>query len=306
MLMDLIFIILSVFLLWKGADFVVDSASALASSFGISELTVGLTIVAMGTSLPEFMVTFLAALKNLPSISLSNVIGSNIFNLGIILGSLALIQPVPTNKTIIFRDGLFLLAIILLITWFGYDLLLARWAGGLLLCLFTAYLVWVGKKNKLPVEIDVTQRKAKWWDYPRLGLGILFLSLGANFLVEHASNLARHFGLSEWFIGVTIVAAGTSLPELATSLSAALKGKHQLLVGNLLGSDIFNFAGVLGITALFHPLSISPLGLFNLKIAATNVLLLLIFMRTNWQLSRWEGLVLILINLLRWSRDYLH
>ncbi|MDQ7032324.1 MAG: calcium/sodium antiporter [Desulfonauticus sp.] len=304
---DVFFIVCGAVLLWFGADFVVDSASAIAARFRISELIVGLTIVAMGTSLPEFMVTFLSALKSLPNISLSNVVGSNIFNLGIILGSMAVISPISIEKKMVYRDGFFLLGIILTVMFFLQDLTMGRVAGAVLISSFITYLIWIAAKTpRLPVEIDIVYRKSKWWDYPKLIGGIIFLALGANLLVDHASSLARHFGLSEWFIGVTIVAAGTSLPELATSLAAALRGKNEMLVGNLLGSDIFNFAGVLGITSLIHPLTVSPIGLFNVKISALSLILLLVFMRTGWQLSRVEGLILITINLLRWLRDYLH
>ncbi|SDN49300.1 cation:H+ antiporter [Desulfonauticus submarinus] len=306
MWIDVLFIVLGAGLLWYGADYVVDSASAIAAKFRISELVVGLTIVAMGTSLPEFMVTFLSAIKGLSNISVSNVVGSNIFNLGIILGTMALIRPLRIDKKMVLRDGIFLLFVISWVMLSLWDLSMGRIAGIGLLLIFGGYLFWIASKgSRLPIEVDVVYRKCKWWDYPRLGLGVVLLALGANLLVEHASTLARYFGLSEWFIGVTIVAAGTSLPELATSLAAAVRGRNEILVGNLIGSDIFNFAGVLGITALIHPLTISPIGLLNLKISVIAVFGLLILMRTGWRLSRWEGALLVSFNILRWLRDYL-
>ncbi|MGE4504377.1 MAG: calcium/sodium antiporter [Desulfovibrionaceae bacterium] len=306
MLTDILFISLAAFLLWIGANWIVDSASAIARKFRVSELVIGLTIVAMGTSAPEFLVTATAAFKGMADISLSNVVGSNIFNLGIILGTMAAIRPIPTNKTILYRDGLLLWAatgaILLMATtgrlpaWFGVALLAA-------LTLYMGYLFFRG--SPLVVEETTETHSATWKDYPKLLVGFAAISWGGELMVTHATNLATGLGVSSWVIGVTIVAAGTSLPELVTCLAASLKGRNEMLLGNLLGSDFFNFAGVLGLTCLLRPLEVSPSAMPNLYVLVGMVGLVLVFIRTGWQVRRWEGLLLISINLGRWVFDFL-
>jgi len=303
---NIIFVLLSAVLLWLGANWIVGSASAIARKFRLSELVIGLTVVALGTSLPEFLVTATAAFKGLSDISLSNIVGSNIFNLGLILGLMALIRPVKTHKTLVFRDGLVLWGLTIFILISVLDLKMGLGAGIVLLLslvLYNGFIIL--RSSKVPEELELpSQRKATWLDYPKLILGFVMVSYGGHLMVEAASTLARLAGVSEWAIGVTVVAAGTSLPELVTCLAAALKGKSDMLLGNLLGSDIFNFAGVLGLTCVLKPLSVSPSALSSLYALITMVFLVLLFMRTGWRVSRLEGACLIFINLARWVKDF--
>ncbi len=311
MLLELFYLILGGVLLWRGADWTVDNASIIARRFGISELIIGLTIVAMGTSAPEFLVTTTAAFKGLSDISLANIVGSNIFNLGIILGTMAILRPIPTHRTLVFRDGLLLWGITIIITLMSLNHRLGRLEGALLLILFfsyLAYLLYNARKSHLTEKkqnpTEHSPEKCGWPVYLKLVGGIVAISLGSDLLVDAASYIAAEMGVSQWAIGLTIVAAGTSLPELVTCLSAGLKGRNEMLLGNLIGSDFFNFAGVLGVTCLLRPLEVSPSALPSLYILVGVIFLVLIFMRTGWKLSRWEGALLIAINLWRWGMEF--
>lgn len=312
MLISLLQLLAGALLLWFGAGWIVDSAAAIARKLRISELVIGLTVVAMGTSAPEFLVTITAAFKNLSDISLANVVGSNIFNLGMILGIMACIKPIPTHPALLWRDGVVLWGVCLMVMLMSLDLSLGHFEGVVLLMAFLGYLGYLlSRARKMPLGPaesalvdEVPERDARWWDGLKLLVGILAISLGSNFLVEGASSIALSLGVSQWAIGLTIVAAGTSLPELVTCLAAALKGKSDMLLGNLLGSDLFNFAGVLGVTCLLRPLTVSSAALPSLYVLAGAVLLVLVFMRTGWRISRTEGVVLILLNLGRWAMEF--
>ncbi len=308
MTIDILYIILSALLLWFGANWIVDSASAIARKYKVSELVIGLTIVALGTSAPEFLVTTTAAFKGLEDISLSNVVGSNIFNLGIILGSMAMIRPITTSRTILYRDGMLLWAVTGVILLMALSGQLPWWFGLCLLLALASYLIYLFKHGShLVVEESIPGEcvTATWKDYPKLLIGFVAIALGGHLMVESATSLALGLGVSSWAIGVTIVAAGTSLPELVTCLAASMKGRNEMLLGNLLGSDFFNFAGVLGLTCLLRPLSVSAEAMPNLIVLVGMVGLVLLFIRTGWRVSRWEGAMLIAINIGRWVFDFM-
>ncbi len=241
LLSNILIVLLSVLALWWGAVWVVESAARIARRLGMSELVIGLTIVAIGTSSPEFAVTVGAALKGQGDISVGNVVGSNIFNLGFILGGVALVRAIATSRTMVVRDGGMLIATTLLLVFFFRDLSIVRWEGAILLTLLVAYVGFLLCQRK-PVE-DVPTGEFHWYEIPRLLAGLALVIGGGHFLVEAAVALARTFGVSEWAIGVTIVAAGTSAPEFATSLVAVIRGRHGISAGNLIGSDIFNLLG---------------------------------------------------------------
>ncbi|MDD4952959.1 MAG: sodium:calcium antiporter, partial [Desulfovibrionaceae bacterium] len=222
MALDLAKFLLGAFALWFCANWIVDSASALARRWGVSELAIGLTVVAVGTSAPEFVVTLNAAFKGLGDISLSNVVGSNIFNLGFILGTMAMIRPLATHRTLVLRDGALLLAVTGFILVSALTTGLSR-ATGIVLVLFLAgYVLWLMSRPRVVGRASGPglSRAARWWDWPRLLLAFAGLALGGELVVGAAVGLAQDLGLSRWAIGVTMVAAGTSLPELVTSLAA--------------------------------------------------------------------------------------
>jgi cation:H+ antiporter len=300
---DSIIVVATILGLWWGAVWVVEAASRIAKRLGVSELIIGLTVVAMGTSAPEFAVTVGAALKGQGDISIGNVVGSNIFNLGFILGGVALVRAITTSRSLVYRDGVVMIGITFLLLFFLHDLNMARWEGAIL---FTLLLVYIGYLiySREPMEEDIPEGDFQWLDIPRLLAGLALIVTSGHFLVESASSLARAFGVSEWVIGVTIVAAGTSAPELVTSLIAVLRGRYGISAGNLIGSDIFNLLGVLGLAALLKPMSIDPSAYSSMYLLSGMVILVVIMMRTGWKISRWEGGLLVLINLVRWWMDF--
>lgn len=294
---------LAVVFLWKGADLFVDSAVRTAKTFNISDLAIGLTLVAFGTSAPEFAVSIGAALSGRGTMSIGNVIGSNVFNLGIILGGCAAIKAIPTSRKLVTRDGVFLIGVALLLGIFMHDGDLVRLEGVVLLALLGTYLAFMFIKKEAPDELPHDSEPATWKDVPLGLLGLAGILVGAHFLVNGASELARSFGLSEWAISVTIVAAGTSAPELVTSLNAALKGRFGLSAGNLIGSDLFNMLGVLGLSSALTPLPVEPATRLSMWITVVAVGLVVLFLRTGWRLTRLEGVTLVALNFVRWGID---
>tara|TARA_Y100000741_G_scaffold126949_1_gene95707 strand:+ start:127 stop:1077 length:951 start_codon:yes stop_codon:yes gene_type:complete len=308
-IIDCVIVFASIIMLWKGADWLVDSAAEIAHTLKISDLVVGLTVVAFGTSAPEFAVTISAAVTKQTDISIGNVIGSNIFNLGFILGGTAMIRPIATNKKMFERDGLFLLVTTALIffLFFGFDGWTAgdsftQYEGVLLFSLLIAYVAFLFIKKDPPEEVNPDSATLK--SYAFFLIGLVMIVAGGHLMVEHASNVARYLGVSDWVIAVTIVAAGTSAPEFATSVAAALKGRHGIAIGNLIGSDLFNLLGVLGLAGIINPTMISEDIFSSVFLLVIMVGLTLLMIRTNWRLSRAEGTILVTINLIRWYFDF--
>jgi cation:H+ antiporter len=303
MLIDFIIILLSIFGLWFGALWVVDSATHIAKKLGISELVIGLTVVAIATSAPEFAVTVSAALSGQSAISLGNVIGSNIFNLGLILGIVAIFSSISTNKSIWLRDGGLLVITAILLLVFYYDLELVWYEGLILFSILVSYIVFLIKKKE-PIEEDIPTGDFTWIDIPKIIGGIVLIIGSANFLVESATSIAKVFGVSDWLIGITIVAGGTSVPEFATSIVALIKGRHGISAGNLIGSDLFNMLGVLGVASVLRTISISESEYLSLLVMLINLMIFFVMLRTGWKVTRIEGIILITIALFRWSLDF--
>ena len=308
-IIDFFLVLLSVLMLWKGADWLVDSAAEIAHTLKVSDLIIGLTVVAFGTSAPEFAVTISAAVTKQSAISIGNVIGSNIFNLGFILGGTAIIRPISTNKKMFERDGLFLLIVTALIFFLFFGLNgwtpddnFARVEGLLLFSLLIGYVIFLFIKKDPPEEIIPS--KATLSSYAFFFIGLISIVLGGHLMVTHASNIARFYGISDWVIAVTIVAAGTSAPEFATSIAAAIKGRHGIAIGNLIGSDLFNLLGVLGLAGVINPSIITKDIFDSVFVLVLMVGLTLLLIRTRWRISRAEGAILVSINLIRWYFDF--
>ncbi len=298
------YIVLAMILLWKGADILVESAAKIAFSLGISQLVIGLTVISLGTSAPEFVVTINAALRGQSNISISNIIGSNIFNLGFILGGVAIVRTIKTDTKLIWRDGMVLIAATSTILFFLWDLEFKRYEGIILFSGLIAYVSFLFiSREKVEAEVDLAPAKAT--DYFLLIFSIGTVLLGGHFLVEGAVGIAKALGISEWIIGVTIVAAGTSAPEFVTSLMAAIKGHHGISAGNLIGSDLFNLLGVLGLAGIIRPMTVTPQAQSSLIMLVGMVIVVVFLMRTGWRLSRAEGCLLVSANLLRWILDYM-
>ena len=294
-----------------GAHWLVEAASRIAKRFGVSELIIGLTIVAMGTAAPEFAVTLIAALRDQGDISVGNIVGSNIFNLGFILGGCAVVRAIPIGRTMLQRDGAVLGATTVLIgVLIGFDLELDRHDGLLLCILLVAYLAFLFKQRRKGIEEEPSpdthapeKGMSLWREGAALLIGLLCIVAGSHLLVASATAIARGFGVSEWVIGVTIVAAGTSAPELATSLVGVIKGRYAMSAGNVIGSDIFNLLGVLGLAGILRPMSVDSMARVSLAALCGMVFLVIFFMRTGWRVSRLEGLALIAIAASRWIVD---
>ncbi len=307
-------VLVTICIVGGGAHLLVDSATRIAKRLGISELVIGLTVVALGTSAPEFAVTLIAAFKGQGDISVGNIVGSNIFNLGFILGGCAIVRAIPTSPTLLWRDGSVLAGTtVLLLVLIGWDLRLDRHDGALLFVLLGLYLGYLFVKRKVLPENEsgikpVVVGKHKH-SLPRdclmLVAGLVCIVAGSHLLIASASTIAREIGISEWVIGVTIVAAGTSAPELATSLAGVLKGRYGISAGNLIGSDIFNLLGVLGLAGMLRPIEVDVAARVSLVSLSAMVFLVLVFMRTGWRVSRLEGFVLVAIGLARWVLDFL-
>ena len=308
-IIDCILVIISVIMLWKGADWLVDSASEIAHTLKVSDLIIGLTVVAFGTSAPEFAVTISAAITKQSDISIGNVIGSNIFNLGFILGGTAIIRPIATSSKLFNRDGLFLLMATALIffLFFGFD----GWTpndsftiieGILLFSLLIGYVAFLFIKKDPPEQVH--PHNASWKSYFFFIIGLFLIGYGGHLMVKHASSVAHYLGVSDWVIAVTIVAAGTSAPEFATSIAAALKGRHGIALGNLIGSDLFNLLGVLGLAGIINPTYISEDIYSSTFLLVIMVGITLFMIRTYWRISRAEGTILVVINLVRWYYNF--
>jgi len=304
-LINSLIVIACVLALAKGSSLFVDSAVKIANWFNIPPLVIGLTVVAFGTSAPEFSVTLLSSFQNMGDVSVGNIVGSNIFNLGFILGGTALVGGLNSDKKSVYRDGAFLLSGTVILTLLIWDLSISRIGGVILFSLLILYIVFLFfQKSETPIDLPTEEDKIKWSDILYFVLGLAMIIAGGHFLVESAVKIASIMGVSQWVISVTIVAFGTSAPELATSLTAALKGHHDVSVGNLIGSDIFNIFGVLGLTSILNQLEVEAGVRSNLIVLIGMVLLVIIFMRSKWRISKWEGAVLILIGLLRWLYSF--
>ncbi len=308
-------ILTSVVVVGVGSHWVVESSAKIAKRLGISEIIIGLTVVAFGTSAPEFAVTLIAAFKQQGDISVGNIVGSNIFNLGFILGGCAALRVVPIDRTMWWRDGAVIGgSTLLLLLLIGIDLRLGRFDGGLLFLLLLVYLGYLyrsrhvvpGSEEELAsMKSDAQQRKPVWGQGLLLLLGLVCIVGASHVLVDSATAVAELAGVSKWIIGVTIVAAGTSTPEFATSLMGVLRGRYGISAGNVIGSDIFNLLGVLGLAGLMRPVSVDPMARISLAALSAMVFLVLLFMRTGWRLTRLEGLALIAIAALRWAFDFM-
>lgn len=290
-----LFLIFGFILLIKGADFFVDGSSSLAKHLKIPAVIIGLTIVAMGTSMPEASVSITAALSGNNDISLGNIVGSNIFNFLIVIGVSALISPILSHKDIIKRDLWWNLGITLLLFLLMLDKKLDR-INGLILLFGMAFYLFVIIKNALKNRTH--EKSEQKISIPKSILfilaGLTAIILGGNLVVDNAVILAKNWGLSETLIGLTIVAIGTSLPELVTSIAAAKKQEAGIALGNAVGSNIFNILFILGASSTLSPISVSGELLFDTIILILTGILIFIFAYTGKKTNRTEGIICIL------------
>ena len=305
-MLDYILIIVGFVLLIFGANFLVDGAVALAKRFNVSNLIIGLTIVAFGTSAPELVVNLVAATNpDTTDIALTNIIGSNTINIFIILGIAALVYPIKSQISSRKFDIPMSLAApiaILLLVW-CFDDKITRIGGIILLLIFSFFMYITIRKTLADRNVSEEQTtesdkpKKLWLSYVLIVGGLLMLVAAGHIIVNSATNVAESLGISQAIIGLTIVALGTSLPELATSVVAAMKKNSDIALGNVIGSNIFNGFFILGISASVRPLPAYPNMMVDLAIATLGSLLVLVFVMTNkkYEIKRWEGLLLLCI-----------
>ena len=284
-------------MLVKGADWFVDGAAGIADRFGVPQLIIGLTIVAMGTSAPEAAVSITAGLKNNAGITIGNIVGSNILNILIILGITSLIVAVAVANSTIRYEIPFMLFITVLLMGMGYTgQKISFWEGIVLWIVFLFYLgyLFVMAKKKQEDQSQEYQKLPIWKLLLAVLVGLVAVVWGSDITVDAATALAKGFGLSERFIGLTIVALGTSLPELVTSVSAAIKGKADIAIGNIVGSNIFNILFVVGTTALIIPVVFEPKFLIDTFIAFGAGLVLLLCVARRKKLVRMHGVLMLI------------
>lgn len=297
----------------KGADLFVDGSAGLARNLKVPSLIIGLTIVAMGTSAPELAVSTSAAIAGANEIALSNVVGSNIFNLLVVLGACALFCPVPVDKIVLKRD----FPISIIVTVFVFAVVGAkeiftgslftkamaddagtvyRWTGIVLLIFFIAYIVYLIIDAKRHPEPETDEAKKPYWKcFLFIVLGIALIVGGGQAVVQSAKYIARAAGMTETLIGLTIVAVGTSLPELVTSVVAARKGETGLAIGNVVGSNIFNLMLILGTSSAIHPVGANVASVFDMGILIIVSLIVFVFSISKKKIIRVEGIIMILV-----------
>ncbi|WP_435175336.1 sodium:calcium antiporter [Halorussus sp. AFM4] len=331
---DLALVAGSVGALWVGAKLLVENAARIARRAGLSELVVGLTVVGFGTSTPELATSVDAALVGAGDVAVANVVGSNLFNVGVVLALVGLLNPVPASRAMVRRDGAVVVAVAVLAAAVVRDGVVARTEGAVLVALLAGYVGWLlargspgdaakerpddaagdAGKSSTPVAVGPSpgaatadggvERSTLRSAALAVG-GLAVILVGAHFLVSSATDLARLAGVSEWAIGETVVAVGTSTPEIAASVVAARRGNSDIAAGNLLGSNVFNVLGILGTAAVVRPLSVSPVAfdaaVWLVALSAFVVALL----ATRGRLTRPEGLVALAATLGRWTIDAL-
>ena len=293
MLINIVLLVMGIVVVLKGADWLTDGAVNIASRFGVSQMVIGLTIVAMGTSMPELCVRRVSALKGTPDLAVGNVVGSNTLNTLLIVGCSALVAPIMVKRSSVRRDIPFAVLASLLMLIFCLDGGIGRLDAALLFILFAVFMFVTVKYGKNEgTETKTTEMAPLGKAALLLVVGLVCLILGSNLFVDNASFVASTLGVSDAVIGLTIVAGGTSLPELATSMVSAKKGNSDIAIGNVIGSNVFNILMIIGVTGLVKPMHIKGITSLDLIVMLASMLLLWFFCRTTYKVKRWEGAVL--------------
>lgn len=305
MLLSILYILVGVVVVLWGADRLTEGAVGVAERLHIPQLVIGLTIVAIGTSMPEFCVSFVSALKGTADLAVGNVVGSNIFNSLMIVGITAMVAPMTILKNTVRLDIPFALLASIILAAFCYDGELTRLDAGILFGLFVVFMFITlqhAKKGKKEQGARSEKQEASskeqgeempvWKIVLLILVGLACLVLGSNVFVDGATKVATALGISDAVIGLTVVAMGTSIPELATSVVAARKGNSGIAIGNVLGSNVFNILLVIGLTGVISPMHIQGITWIDLSMLILSMVLLLLFSYTKYTIARWEGVVL--------------
>ena len=325
MILNVIFIVLGIVTVLWGADRLTEGAVAVAEKLKVPQIVIGLTIVAVGTSMPEFCVSLVSAIKGTPDLAVGNVVGSNIFNTLLIVGVAAVIAPITILPSTVKKDIPFALVASALLMMLGYDGNLSRIDAVVLLIMFAAFMyITLKAPSKLPQGGEPQQAKIEErevrndemevrtedgevrnddgetskdaplplggvWRGLLIPLGLTCLIVGSNIFVNGATFVAGYFGVSEAVIGLTVVAMGTSLPELATTVVAARKGNSGIAIGNVLGSNVFNILFILGATGVICPMELQGITMTDFSMMGFSMILLWLFSFTKYEIERWEG-----------------
>lgn len=300
MLLNIVLIIVGIaFVLW-GADRLTDGAVAVAQRMGVPQIVIGLTIVAFGTSMPEFCSSLVSALNHQPGMAVGNVVGSNIFNSLLIVGMAALVAPISILPSTVKKDIPFaLVSSVLLVLLCGFDGKIQWYDAAIMLVFFAVFMVITlheAKSGEIKEETTAEKKPmSKLMSIVWIVVGLACLIGGSTVFVNAASKFAAELGVDPAVIGLTIVAMGTSLPELATSVVSATKGNSGIAIGNVLGSNVFNILFILGVTGVISPLDIKGITTLDLSVMVIAMILLWLFSFTKLKISRWEGAVLTLV-----------
>ena len=299
MLLNILFIVVGIVLVLWGADRLTDGAVAVAEKMKMPQIVIGLTIVAMGTSMPEFCVSFISALKGTSDLAVGNIVGSNIFNALLIVGVSALVAPMTIMETTVRKDIPFALVASALLLIMCLDGDISRLDAGILFVMFLIFMYMTlkgakkqGSDAEEAIEGEGNKPMSTWLSVVWILVGLLCLIGGSNLFVEGATAVAANLGVSEAVIGLTIVAGGTSLPELATSVVSARKGNSGIAIGNVLGSNVFNILAILGITGMITPMTLKGITYIDLSMLVISIMLVWLFSFTKYKIERWEGAVL--------------
>lgn len=300
LILQIVLIAASIFVVIKGADALTSGGVSLARRMNIPQIVIGLTIVAMGTSMPEFCVSFVSAIKGTPDLAVGNIVGSNIFNSLFIVGCAALVAPMTILHSTVRRDIPFALVSSVMLLMMCLDSTISRVDAAILFLFFVVFMVITVRGARQGGDAEEAQQaeekpKSPAWAAAMIVVGLALLIGGSNVFVDNASALASSLGVSDAVIGLTIVACGTSLPELATSVVSARRGQSGIAIGNVLGSNVFNILMILGITGIIQPMQISGITSVDLSMLVASMILLWLFSYTKYTLSRWEGAVLVAV-----------
>ena len=304
--MSFLILIIGFFFLIKGADLFVEGAASIARRFHVPAMVIGLTIVAMGTSAPEAAVSITSSLAGQNDMSVANVVGSNFFNILVVLGVSAIIANLPVQEGTIKKDAPFLLIVSTLLLIFGLNLNISRIEGLILLAVFTYFLIDTVKSAKkgsqensnevaTTMDVEADEDSSMLKTILLSIIGIVGIVLGGDMVVDSATNIATSFGMSANLVGLTIVAVGTSLPEFVTSVVAIKKGETEIAIGNVIGSNIFNILLVLGLSATISPIVISTFALIDVVFMVAITVLLYLFMKKENSIVKSQGIIFLLI-----------
>ncbi|MBR6178412.1 MAG: calcium/sodium antiporter [Bacteroidales bacterium] len=303
MLLNILYIIIGVALVLWGADRLTDGAVGLAAKMNIPQIVIGLTVVAMGTSMPEFFVSLVSAINGTPDLAVGNVVGSNIFNTMLIVGTAAVVAPMVISKSTVKKDIPFAVLASVLLFIFGIDNFISRFDAAILAVVFVVFMVYTVRTGikgaaeaKQDSDSDASNAKKPlpiWKAILFVLVGLACLVFGSNLFVNAATEVATELGVSQAIIGLTIVAGGTSLPELATSVVAARKGESAIAMGNVIGSNVMNILMIIGITGVICPMQVNGITMIDLSVLLVSVVLLWLFSFTKYKVERWEGALLL-------------